>query len=326
MIQPNEMKLGLPMELSNGIISTTTQVWDIIVASRDGNMEKVKRLSGDCPELIYAQYNYAPPIHFAVREGHLDLVSYLLSQGALDPDYKTYPFLDTLVMIAQDREFHDIASLLQQYAADTSLHKFKGDNGGIHFNRTPQQQEFEDAVHTNDIEKTEQLLKAHPEFALDETYFWSEGILMKPVQHQERKLTELLLGYGAKVPDILKWTQFYYFKFFDSAAHIMENGMNPNTMSCHHVTILHDMAQKGDIPKAELLIKHGAAIDPVDAEYQSTPLGMAARWGHPGMVEYLLKQGADPNKSGAPWATPLKWAKKKGHSDIENILGKAGAL
>ncbi len=46
----------------------------------------------ECPELIYAQYNYHPPIHFAVREGHLDLVRYLLRNGAHAPDYRSYPF------------------------------------------------------------------------------------------------------------------------------------------------------------------------------------------------------------------------------------------
>ena len=95
-------------------------------------------------------------------------------------------------------------------------------------------------------------------------------------------------------------------------------------MSWHHVTILHDMAQKGNIQKAELLIKYGADTNHVDEEYQSTPLGMAARWGHIEMVEYLLKQGADLNKSGASWATPLAWAKKKGYIEIEKILTDSG--
>ena len=92
MIQLNEMQLSVPMDLSNGVVSTTAKVWEILVASRDGNIDKVKELVNDCPELIYAQYNYTPPIHFAVREGHLDLVKYLLDNGAHDPDYKTYPF------------------------------------------------------------------------------------------------------------------------------------------------------------------------------------------------------------------------------------------
>jgi ankyrin repeat protein len=133
------------------------------------------------------------------------------------------------------------------------------------------------------------------------------------------------MSYGARVPDILKWTQFYYFKFYDSAVHLLKNGMNPNVMSWHRVTILHDMAQKCNISKAELLINYGAEIDAVDEEYRSTPLGMAARWGQTEMVEYLLKQGANPNKSGAPWSTPLQWAKKKEHVEIENMLRDAGA-
>ncbi|MES2775435.1 MAG: ankyrin repeat domain-containing protein [Bacteroidota bacterium] len=325
MIQPNELKLDLPMSLSNGVISTTGQVWDMLVASRDGNLQKVKELADSCPELVYAQYNYTPPIHFAVREGHVDLVNYLLERGAYDPGYRTYPFSDSLATIAEERGYQNIVRVLEQYNNEPLRQQFKGDNGAIDYGRTSEQQEFEDAVHTNDLEKTASILEQYPEFALDETFFWGEGILMKPVQHQEWELVELLLRHGARVPDILKWTQAYYFKFYDSAALIMQNGMNPNVMSWHHVTILHDMAQKGNIPKAELLIQYGAAIDPIEEEYQSTPLGMAARWGNAEMVEFLLKHGADPNKSGAAWSTPLAWARGKRHNDIGEMLRKAGA-
>jgi len=38
-----------------------------------------------------------------------------------------------------------------------------------------------------------------------------------------------------------------------------------------------------------------------------------------------VKEIADPNKAGAPWATPLVWARKKGHADIEAELRSAGA-
>jgi hypothetical protein len=63
------------------------------------------------------------------------------------------------------------------------------------------------------------------------------------------------MNHGAKVPAILKWAQFYYFERLDGATYMMEKGMNPNTMSWHHVTLLHDMAQKGDIKKAEITYK-----------------------------------------------------------------------
>ena len=164
-----------------------------------------------------------------------------------------------------------------------------------------------------------------PDFAKDETFFWGEGILVFAAKENNRRMIDLLMSYGAKVPAILKWGQFYYFERLDGASYMMEKGMGPNTMSWHHVTLLHDMAQKSDIHKAELLIKYGADLDPVDEEYRSTPLGMAARWGHMEMVDYLLSKGANVNKAGAEWSTPLAWAKKKGHHEIEKILRKSGA-
>lgn len=325
MIQPNQLKRDLPIKLSNGVMSTTTKVWAVLEASKNGDLDTVRRMSATCPELAHAEFNYTPPIHFAVREGHIELVKFLLDQGAYDPQYKTYPFQDTLEIIAQDRGYEEIVSLLNNYAADSTLQKFNGDNGEIIYNRNATQIEFEKAVYDNHLERTAQILADHPAFAKDESYFWGEGILLFAVKENHRKMIDLLMKYGAKVPDVLKWTQFYYFEHPDGATYIMQKGMNPNTMSWHHVTILHDMAQKGIVTKAKLLIEHGADIDPIDEEYQSTPLGLAARWGHPEMVDYLLQQGSNPNKAGAPWATPLAWARVKGHADIEATLIKAGA-
>ena len=313
------------MELSNGVISTTTKVWNTLVASRNGNLEAIKSMVGECPELIYAQYNYTPPIHFAVREGHIDLLRYLLDNGAHDPNYKIYPFQESLQTVAQDREYNEIVLLLRNYVDNSKSNKYKGDNGKIQYNRTALQQEFEKAVYNEDLVKTEGILMQHPEFAKDETYFWGEGILTFAAKENNRAMIDLLMRYGARVPSLLKWTQFYYFEHDDGAAYMMEKGMNPNTMSWHHVTILHDMAQKGNIHRVELLIKYGAEINSIDEEYQSTPLGMASRWGHIEMVDYLLQIGADLNKAGASWATPLTWARKKGHLDIEKLLVTHGA-
>ena len=325
MIQPNEMKLNFPMKLSNEKVSTTTQVWDILVASKDANLEKVKELVNECPELIYAQYNYTPPIHFAVREGHVDLVNYILDQGALDPKYITYPFKDTLLTVAQDRGYNEIAVLLEEYLKDPSRCRYTGDNGEILYDRTDDQKEFQRAVNNKETEKVKTLLKEHPEFALEELAFWGEGILMMPANMNNIELIELLMAYGARVPDLSKWARFYYFKHYEIAAYLLKHGMNANHMTWHHVTLLHDMAQEGNIRKAELLISHQAEINPIEEEYQSTPLGLAARWGHQDMVEFLLEQRADPNKAGAAWSTPLAWARKKGHKKIEDLLLKAGA-
>jgi ankyrin repeat protein len=83
------------------------------------------------------------------------------------------------------------------------------------------------------------------------------------------------------------------------------------------------MAQDGDLEKVRLLLDHGADINALDEEYRSTPLGFAARWGHLEMVRLLLERGADPAKSGAPWSTPLAWARKKRHREIGALLTAA---
>jgi len=308
------------MILANEVNSTTKKVWEMLVASRLGDIITIKKLADDCPELLYAQYNYIPPIHFAVREGHVELVKYLLQQGAHDTQYKIYPFNESLETIANDRGFDEIVSLLQQYANYPSAQKYSGDNGKIIYNRTDEEKEFEQAVYDEDLEKTGTILKKHPEFVKDETFFWSEGILAFAAKENNRAMIDLLMSYGAKVPKLLKWAQFYYFERLDAAAYMMKTGMDPNTMSWQHVTLLHDMAQKGNLEKAELLIEYGAELDLIEEEYQSTPLGMAARWGQVEMVKFLMKKGADPNKASKDWAKPVEWAKKKGHEEITELL------
>lgn len=258
-------------------------------------------MSADCPELLFAQYNYTPPIHFAVREGHADLVAYLLAQGAHDPSYRTYPFQDALETVADERGHAKIVALLQAYHSP----RFLGDNGKIDFQRTALQREFEKCVDRNDLEYTALMLKDHPEFALDETYFWGEGILTFAAKHNHREMADLLMGYGAKVPKILKWAPQYYFERTDGATYMMEKGMDPNTMSWHHVTVLHDMARKGDVEKAQLLLDYGAEVNAIEEEYQSTPLGIAARWGNLEVAELLLAHGADPKRAGR--TGPCRW-------------------
>jgi ankyrin repeat protein len=325
MIQPPELKLDLPVKLSNDVISTTKDVWDILWASVHGDLSGVKGMVDKCPELAYAQFNYTPPIHFAVREGHTELVEYLLDNGAHDPSYKTYPFLDKLSTVAHDRGYDEIEELLIKYENDPSLCKYKGDNGEILFDINNDKKEFQRSVNHNENDKAKEILQQHPEFAKDNSLSWYEGVLMMPSNRQNKELLELLLNYGATVPTLSKWGRAYYFKHFEIANFLLQNGMDPNHITWHHVTLLHDMAQEGDVSKAKLLVEAGAELDSIEEEYQSTPLGMAARWGHMEMVRFLIDRGAHVNKSGADWSTPLSWARRKGHEEIENILVRVGA-
>jgi ankyrin repeat protein len=514
-------------------------LWSVLTASRDGDLEGVKALTARRPALVRAEYNYTPPLHFAVREGHTELVRYLLDNGA-DTTYRTYPFGDSLLTMAQDRGHAEIAQLLleilsrrfpvveglsgfldaarngdlgriqSELARDSALARASNDTGetalhqaaigghlrvvnalldagadpdavradghrpihcaldgrhkpalragalagvllarGAAYNiyvaaalgdeftvreellRDAALANFEDtsgarpisaAATRNDLamvkllldhgadpslpeagaplgqalwtavyqqqremaklllehganpntapessgsallharkdaeltrllleygaeEKTgdvhrlqvlvsdgdraavDELLTAQPGLVHDPGICWGEGILSIPANKADRETIELLLRHGARVPEVSKWGRAYYFKHYEIATLLLQHGMNPNHRTWHEVTLLHDMAQEGNLPKARLLLDHGADINAVDDEYRSTPLGMAARWGQREMVELLLERGADPNRSGAPWATPLAWARKKGHTEIAaRLLGLAGA-
>ena len=122
-----------------------------------------------------------------------------------------------------------------------------------------------------------------------------------------------------------KWAPYYYFKHENMAAFLLEQGMDPNHMNWHRLTLLHHTAMKGELAKARLLVDRGADIDAVDEDYRSTPLGVAVREGQREVVDLLLERGADPNVSGAPWSTPLAWARKRGHANLVEVLRDAGA-
>jgi ankyrin repeat protein len=538
MIRPRELQQTRPITLPSGEVTSTDDLWTMLCASRDGDLDRMRALVSRCPGLVRCEYNYTPPLHFAVREGHLDVVRYLLAHRA-DLNYHTYPFGDSLVTMAEDREHREVAQVLlddlrrrfpiiegiaelmvaaregnlvrvraeldrepnlargSNDTGNTALHlaaegghldvvmllldaganvdavradglrpincalKLRGSRalrGGVlagallargaayniylaallgdiksvrdalagdpslaNFEDTSHHRPISAAAQRNDLEmvkllldhganlnlaeegapdgqalwtavyqrqsdmvrillehganpntapessgsalfqargdpeltrlliehgahdesgdldelgrligdnalaEVEQRLQEHKELDEGNLACWGEGILAGPANRAHREMLALLIRHGARVPEVSKWGRYYYFKHLDIAAFLLEKGMNPNHMNWQHVTLLHDMAHEGDVSKARLLLDHGADIDPVDEEYRSTPLGLAARWGQQEMVAFLLERGADPNKAGARWATPLAWARKKGHAHITTTLLQAGA-
>jgi ankyrin repeat protein len=157
MIQPVEMCKTLPMTLHGGAMSTTTEVWEMLRASREGNLERVMQLVSQRPELSTCQYNYTPPIHFAVREGHLALVRALVEQRAFDPEYKTYPFGDSLLTMAQDRGYDEIAMLIQEALGRPELTRKLVETGGIVYGQDDDQKRFDKAVHAGNLQDVEHL-------------------------------------------------------------------------------------------------------------------------------------------------------------------------
>ncbi len=84
----------------------------MLTASSEGDLETMKDLASRQPGLVRCEYNYTPPIHFAVWEGHAPVVSWLIEQG-VDLSYRSYSFKDALLQLAREREYHDILQILE---------------------------------------------------------------------------------------------------------------------------------------------------------------------------------------------------------------------
>ena len=535
-IRPFEWRPGQVITLPDGRSAPSETVWSMFLAAHAGDLDHVKALVARHPALARHEYNYTPPIHFAVREGHDSLVRFLLERGGADPSYQSYPFQDSLLTIAEDRGHSAVSAVLREHLArrfalkegltaileaarqgdltrveeelrrDPSLAGGSNDIGmtplhaaannghlavvralldagarvdaimgdgyrpihnalmprgrvrpaaeasravadtliahGAEYTivvallrgdrqfatdalaRDPSLANFEDTCHRrpisiaadrddlemvrlllssgadpnlpeegaprgsalwsavyhrrremaralvergadpnamvessgtpmmhalgdpelyallrahggideptererlqrqigDDLKAAERLLERNPSLIKDEAAFWNEGILAGPARDGNHAVLELLIRHGATVPKVSKWGRYYYFKHTDTAALLLKHGMDPDHMNWHYTTLLHHVAADGDIPKARLLLDYGAAIDAIDEEYRSTPLGMAARWGRRDMVEFLLDRGAERALGGDPWATPLAWARRKGHREVESVL------
>ena len=530
LIRPVELRSGRPYTLADGTVVTTDEVYGMFVAARSGDLPAVRRLIARVAALALVEYNYTPPIHFAVREGHRRIVELLIERGA-DLAYKSYPFGDALLTIAEDHEHTDVVDLLRRHltrrfrvtdgtraiiqaadggdlsavhaelaknpalaaaaneTGDTALHHAasrrdmpivqalldagadpdpvrgdgyrpihlavmsnflvggpspegraiadlllargarytmflaallgddefirrtlardrasaneedsnhhrpisaavrRGDAGIVRLllehgadpslpeEGAPGGHALWTAVHDDRIDIAEllldrganpnamvessgrpmdmargkpallSLLQAHGGIehhgkndeigrAVIERRFdvaermitadpsilndagWGDGILAGPAHAGAHDVLAFLMRLGARVPPVSKWAPYYYFKHEATAAFLLEHGMDPNHMNWHRLTLLHHMAAEGEIAKARLLLDHGADIEAIDEEYRSTPLGVAARRGQLAMVELLLARGADVAGGGMPWATPLAWARRKGHDAV----------
>jgi ankyrin repeat protein len=84
-----------------------------------------------------------------------------------------------------------------------------------------------------------------------------------------------------------------------------------------------DAAASGDAVQVGRLLDQGAGID-THARDDWTPLTISAREGRLNVVQLLLKRGAAVKVMEGGGHTALFWARKYGHSEVENVLLAAG--
>jgi ankyrin repeat protein len=161
--------------------------WEAIVAAADGDASTLRRLLATNPTLSRRGYYDTPPIHFAVREGHAEIVQILLDAGA-DPEWNGY-YGESLIGMAKERGYDSIASMLER-ARDRQ--------GRTAPAQTRKDHPIHSAAEAGDVRRVRALLDADPDL-LDCGDRGGGTPLHRAVIGRARGVVKLLLERGANI-------------------------------------------------------------------------------------------------------------------------------
>ncbi len=349
LIRPAELRSGRPYTLENGTVVTTDDVYEIFVAARGGDLARIKSLIARVPGLATVEYNYTPPIHLAVREGHLAIVELLIAHGA-DLAYRSYPFQESLLSFAEDRGHGEVAALLRRHLARR-------------FALAPEVAAILEVAKTGDLKGVRSELERDPALARasNET---GDTPLHQAAQHLHRDIVETLLDAGAD-PDAVRgdgyrpihlaltrnfltgaptagarslaelllargsrYTMYLAALLLDDdfiRKALAKDRSRASEEDTNHHRPLSAAARRHDLELVRLLLEHGA--DP-NAPEEGAPRGhslwVAAFERQMEMVRLLLAHGADPNAMVESSGTPLMHAPRG--SELRALLVAHGGI
>lgn len=328
MIKPHELESERPYGAWS---SRACDVWSAITAAASGDVEALRSFLARDPNLYRAEYWYTQPIHFAVREGHLEAVRVLLDAGA-DPAGVGLSGED-LVTIARDRG-HEAVALLLEEASARRKHTAPAASGSA-------DHPIHAAAEADDVDRVGQMLDAEPQL-VDLGDRKGGTPLHRAVAASARGVIHLLLDRGADI----------------HALHGAGGGDGAGYAAADFQPI--DLALwggaywnvHGDVEIARLLLRRGAThdlvvsaalgeLDRTVALLDEDPkriggqrpcgkraLSAAVDFGHEGVARLLLDRGADPNGpegSNAPQGTALHVAARTGNRNMVELLLDRGA-
>ena len=241
-------------------------IWRMLAAARDGEAATLRAALQADATLADAEFWYMTPLHFAVREGHLDAVRVLVEAGA-DLTYRNALYgNDTLLQMALDRGYEEVAAYLRE-----QLRARAASSGSRH--------PIHDAIEAGDTELVRERLAAEASAANIGDHL-GRGPLHYAVHAGGADLVDLLLEHGADI-DALG---------FSADDRIGVDGFRPVAVALWH----HPLRQRNDYAMARHLLERGARYSITIA----AALGDAARVAELLRGDPAAADEAEPSASG----------------------------
>lgn len=351
LMRPVEMPLGKTRTLADGSVVGNDDVYAMFAAARDGDLETVTRLVARAPALATVEYNYTPPIHFAVREGHVAIANFLIEHGA-DLGYRSYPFKEALLTFAEDRGHEAMAALLRsrlarrftvrpgtaaiieaagrgdlaaveaELARDGSLASAGSETGDTALHHAAKQNHADivrllvEAGADVDATRGDEARPIH--CALMPNWFFV------PPRPAGEEIARYLLNHGARynvfVATLLGDEGFVRAEVArDSALANFEDTCNERVLSA--------AVRTGNAALTRFLLERGAnPLLPERGAPHGYSLWIAVNDGHREMVDLLLARGADPNGPIDSCGTPMLQASNRKDPQLVELMRQHGGV